>query len=98
MRLGHKQIYSLDWVGRQIHEYKHGYSYLETSVGWGKPHEARVIASLKDKGLIICYYSGDGTGQVIEYAEDIPKEGAFTAQMTELGYKVWKEKCGEVTA
>tara|TARA_Y100000361_G_scaffold152100_1_gene170790 strand:- start:123 stop:410 length:288 start_codon:yes stop_codon:yes gene_type:complete len=95
MRLGHKQIYSLDWVGRQIHEHKHGYSYLETSVGWGKPHEGRVIQSLSDKGLIICYDSGNGTGRVMR---SIPNEGAFTAQMTELGYKVWKEKCGEVTA
>ena len=91
MRLGKQQIFSLDWVGRQIHEYKHGYSYIETSRGWGKPHEARVIESLRDKGLIICYYSGDGTGDVMV---SIPYDGAFTAHMTELGYKVWKEKCG----
>ena len=95
MRLGKKQISSLDWVGKQIHEYKHGYSYIETSRGWGKPHEARVIASLRDKGLIICYYGGNGTGRVMR---SIPNEGAFTAQMTELGYKVWEEKCGGVTA
>jgi len=95
MRLGKKQISSLDWVGKQIHEYKHGYSYLETSVGWGKPHEARVIASLRDKGLIICYDSGNGTGRVLR---SIPNDGAFTAQMTELGFKVWEEKCGGVTA
>lgn len=92
MRLGKQQIFSLDWVGRQVT--KGGYSYLETSRGWGKPHEARVIESLRDKGLIICYYSGDGTGRVMGV---IPYDGAFTAHMTELGYKVWEEKCGGVT-
>ncbi len=95
MRLGKRQIFSLDWIGRQICEHGHGYSYIETSRGWGKPHEARVIQSLRDKGLIICYHSGNGTGDVMAI---VPYDGAFTAQLTTLGYKVWKEKCGEVTA
>ena len=95
MRLGKRQIFSLDWIGRQICDYGHGYSYIETSRGWGKPNEARVIESQRDKGIIISYYSGDGTGDVMV---SIPYDGAFTAHMTELGYKVWKEKCGGVTA
>ena len=88
MRLGKQQIFSLDWVGRQIYQYQHGYSYIETSRGSYKPHNAKVIQNLKDKGLIICYYSGDGTGRKMGI---VPQEGAFTAQMTELGYMVWKE-------
>ena len=87
MKLTKQQKFSLDWVGRQIYVYEHGYSYIETSKGWGKPHDARVIKNLKDKGLIICYYSGDGTGRKMGI---VPQDGAFTARMTGLGYKVWK--------
>ena len=87
MRLTKAQKLSLDWVGRQIHEYDHGYSYLETSVGWGKPHDYRTIKSLRDKGLIICYDSGSGKGRELR---SIPNDGAFTAQMTELGEEIWR--------
>lgn len=89
VRLGKLQKDSLDWVCKQVFEYKHRNSYIETSRGWGKPHEGRVIASLIQKGLIKCW--NDSLCETPLCSFDIPSDGAFFALPTRAGHTYWKE-------
>ena len=88
VRLGKIQRFSLDFICKQVFEFEHRYSYIETSNGWGKPHEARVISSLIEKGLINCWL--DTLFEIQISANMVPKEGAFFAMPTRLGRKVWE--------
>ena len=89
-RLGKHQKFSLDYVCKQVFVYVHGNSYIETSKGWGKPHEGRVIASLIEKGLINCW--ADSLYEVKLTSKNIPNEGSFFAMPTKLGRWYWKNK------
>ena len=80
LTLGQKR--SLERIRTQIIDYEHGYSYIETDIWGNKPHHARTIHALRDKGLIVCYKNGNGTGEELRA---IPYSGAFTAQLTRLG-------------
>ena len=86
-RLGKHQRFSLDYVCKQVFEFKHRNSYIETSKGWGKPHEGRVIASLVEKGLINCW--SDSLFEVKLSNWMIPNDGAFFAMPTKLGRTIW---------